>query len=185
MRRVFGFLFLFLIVMFSYSCDEQAPPLSDEELEAFMDANIEPSNLYGSWELAAILTEEPIDINGDGTEHNDLFMETNCFDGMRIEINENGSFRAVNSQMDFTANPGDLDYSCVNKSSDSGTWEIIGDKLILNMVIGNILIIDSKRIRLSDNGFALTVKRDQSANYVNHPENGLIRVVKLEYTRIN
>ncbi|MCM8568734.1 lipocalin family protein [Gramella jeungdoensis] len=186
MSRCFVFTLIGFLIIFSYACDEQqAYSLSDDDWETIIHTRINPSDLYGSWELTAIYTEDVIDINGDGTHTNDLLLETNCFDGMSIELKDDGGFFAVNAQMDFSARPGDLEYECVSKPGETGTWEINNNALVLNLVVGNILISDAKKISLYANSFSLSVNENQSKDYVDHPQNDRIQVIELEFSRLN
>ncbi len=170
------------------SCNKTELPIQEGESFQSINANIQPRRLFGNWQLSEMLADIPVDLNGDGTGNTNLLLETDCFDDMRIEFFQDGTFFTENAQMDFAAGASDNEFECLSGRDDIGTWEINRNELILTILVDGVLYTDTKIIKLTGNRFSFEVTEEESDIYVNDPGNTLVsdvQILELEYSRGN
>ncbi len=190
MKNILPFQILILASVLFTSCSgEDVTDLNAENInEALLTANITNDQLLGTWNLTKMETEETVDLNDDNVYNNDLLIETDCFNSMSITFNEDNTFSSVNARMDFRAGETDDKFTCMGTGSapDTGTWDIEGDILSLEMVIDGTVYKHTKELTLIENSFSFKVEKWESEKYVTNDPTGTsaeqITIVYLEYT---
>ncbi len=179
------FLISLLSISFLASCHRTKLPIEEDGIS---NVNLQPRLLYGNWQLSMMLTNEPLDLDGDGTGNANLLLETDCFDDMRIEFFEDQTFLIENAQINFAASAVDKGFECLNGNESAGTWEVELDLLILSSMIDDEVYTETKVIKLTGNRFTFEVTKAESDRYLNDPGNTLdpdIQILELEYSRNN
>lgn len=182
-------LFLFVsFALFLSSCtNDDMADLQAEDLEAkILTANLQDSDLVGHWDLSTMSTDTPVDLNRDGVYNQNLLSETDCFDPMSITFNSDKNFTSVNARLDFKAGESNDEFFCMGNRTDSGTWSVEGDVLILKVDIDGTIYEDKKQIELEGNTFSFDVSEQESQKYVADPGDtsvSKVTVVSLEYTK--
>lgn len=149
-------------------------------------ANIEFSDLVGDWDLSVMKADRDIDLNKDGTYNTNLLLETTCFDPMSISFYDDKTFSSVNARLDFEAGINNDEFFCMGNRTDTGTWEIEGDVLTLNVKIDGSTYIHTKTLTFNQGVFSFDVSKDESNQYVEDPGDtsvSQILVLELEYTQ--
>ncbi len=188
MKKIISPLFFvsFALVLSSCANDDLAD-LQAEDLETkILTANFQDSELVGHWDLSKMSTDTPVDLNRDGIYNQNLLSETDCFKPMSITFNSDYKFSSVNARMDFKAGEADDEFFCMGNRTDSGTWSVEGDVLILKVDIDGTIYQDRKQIVLDGNTFSFKVTELESQKYVADPGDtsvSKVTVVSLEYTK--
>ncbi|MFN4762392.1 lipocalin family protein [Gillisia sp. Q332] len=149
-------------------------------------ANIEYSDLVGDWDLSLMQADRDVDLNKDGTFNSNLLLETTCFDPMSINFYDDKTFSSVNARLDFEAGTNNDEFFCMGNRTDTGTWEIEGDVLTLNVEINGSTYIHTKTLTFNQGVFSFSVSKTESNQYVEDPGDtsvSQILVVELEYTQ--
>ncbi|MDT0646986.1 lipocalin family protein [Zunongwangia sp. F260] len=176
-----------LIVLLSIltGCSKSDTPM-DSEKNIASNVVITPSNLYGEWGISKLITDTPVDLNGDGSLNTNILLETNCFKSMAITFKSNSKFTTTNSQMNFEAGTDSDAFACLEDRKDRGSWQIEGNKLTLNISIDGEIYSQTKTISLNDGKFEFDVSRMESAAYVNDPgttDASGITIISIEYEK--
>lgn len=82
MKNLFRFAFLSLFLVVS-SCVTN----DDEDVT---------TDLAGTWRMTSFSSENPYDLNGDGTANTDIIVETGCYQNETLDFNANGTGVATN-----------------------------------------------------------------------------------------
>lgn len=184
-------LLLIAFPVFLLSCG--AEDLDDIKAESISEpitvANISYSDLVGHWDLSAMTASDLVDLNGDGTGSTNLMQETSCFNPMSITFNSDMTFSSVNARLDFKAGENDDEFFCMEgNTADTGTWDVEGDELTLNMEVNGSYYTHKKTLTLTNdnNTFSLDITKLESEQYVEDPGDTAVshvEVVELEYSR--
>jgi hypothetical protein len=115
----------------------------------------------GTYNLTMVIAPEPVDFDKNTVSSLNLMMESPCYSGSKIILNDNGTFAANYSSVFFASDTG-----CITDQS-SGTWAVEGDDLILT----NTLLEPSSSTEyvLNDDTITLTMI---NASYPNRDEQG-------------
>lgn len=176
-----------IAVLLSSCSGEDMNDLKATSVEApIVTANIEYSDLVGDWDLSVMKADRDIDLNKDGTFNTNLLLETTCFDPMSISFYENKTFSSVNARLDFEAGTNNDEFFCMGNRADTGTWEIDGDVLTLDVEINGASYVHTKILTFNQGVFSFDVSKTESNQYVEDPGNtsvSQILVLELEYTQ--
>lgn len=107
-------------------------------------ANIEYSDLVGHWVLSVMESDADVDLNKDGDFNSNLLSETSCFKPMSIIFYADKTFSSVNARLDVKAGTHNDEFFCMGDRTDSGTWEINGEVLTLNVEINGNTYVHKK-----------------------------------------
>lgn len=181
-------LFLFTILLFNASCtSEDEAVFKTPTTVGNFGSTIDRESLVGSWKLTVMTSDVLVDLNDDGNFTDNLLIETDCFDEMGVIFYENGDLSTTNSKLDFTLGESQSSFGCTAPRTDTGTWEVEDDELIMNLSIDGIIYTNRKQLAQDADTFYLEVTKFESDQYVNDPGNtqaSEIRILSLEYTRI-
>nr|WP_298331797.1 lipocalin family protein [uncultured Christiangramia sp.] len=157
----------------------------ESQLKISNATTVTTADMVGSWDLTKMMADVEVDLNSTPGGSKNLLDETDCFNTMSITFDANGMFISNNASMSFESGDGD-DFSCSSDRMDSGTWNIVDNKLVLNISINGSDYTHEKAIDLGSDTFAFDVTKIESDQYVNDPGNtraSEIRILMLEYTR--
>ena len=82
-------------------------------------------NPVGTFNLVAVNITEEVDYNMNGTASSDLMLESGCYSGSFIQINEDGTFTSLYNHVDIISETG------CNSEEGFGTWTSAGDVVTL------------------------------------------------------
>jgi hypothetical protein len=163
---------LFLI----FSCE------SDDNTTNF----VEPTpTLNGTYVLTSLDADVTVDLNNDSTTSTNLLQESTCFNIMEVTFNNDGSFSATNSKLDFNGGDSGNELTCTIRT-DNGTWSLNANELTLNVSIAGSTITETKEIMLTETSFSFTATEDEIDAYVNDTSESSASVITelfLEYTQ--
>jgi hypothetical protein len=100
------------------------------------------SDLEGTWRMTSFSSENPYDLNGDGTANTDIIIETGCYQNETLDFNANGTGVATNrSYLDIetiitvgTTNEVEYILDCVDEFfAQDFTWTQNGSSLSLTI----------------------------------------------------
>lgn len=108
--RLIHLTFINLCMLLLLSCESDSgniQPLSQDDLQ-------------GKWFLSELNANQPVDLNNDGNGSTDLTTETDCFDTMSINF-DNDSYRFSYPKIEFT---GENDQTLIcNDTINEGTYQ--------------------------------------------------------------
>src|SRR5690606_17599541 len=169
------------------SCSgDELDQMRSAELNVHENNFIYDSQLVGQWDLSAIVSATPVDLNADGELNTNLVSETECFQPMSLIFNGNKTFTAVNVQLDLREENDEDTFSCVNGVS-KGIWSLKDDILSMIVTVGNKKFETKKQLFPTDNTFQFEVNRLESKDYVkDHGGTSAsgMSIIYVEYTRV-
>ncbi|WP_034888420.1 lipocalin family protein [Gillisia sp. Hel_I_29] len=188
MNKFFTRSLLLVVIVSLFSC--AAEDRDDVQSAAFngtdLSTTLAPSDLVGTWNLSVMQADTPVDLNSDGTSNNNILNETNCFDQMGVVFREDMTFTATNAKLGFSGGIDNDEITCESGRADSGTWDVDGDVLILDINVGGIIYTERKQLTITPTTFAFAVTKFESDKYVSDPGDSSaspIRILSLEYAK--
>lgn len=151
-----------------------------------VSANIEYTQLVGTWSLQEMRTETPVDLNKDNVESKNLLSETTCFDKMSITFKKDKTFFSVNSRIILTAGESNSGYACNGGSGrgpETGTWEISGDILTLTVMSNDQRFSNTKKLSFNGSTFLFKISEYESGQYVSNTLGAAIPDVTIGYIK--
>lgn len=172
------------ILMQSCSKEDVA---QESQLKISNATTVTSENMVGSWNLTKMMADVEVDLDSNAGGSKNLLDETDCFNTMSITFNSDSTFVSNNAMMSFESGDGN-DFSCLSDRMDSGDWYVSDNKLVLELTIDKETFVHEKAIDLGSGTFAFDVSKIESDQYVNDPGNtraSEIRIMMLEYTKVN
>lgn len=176
----------FITTLFSSCSEDSWEDVHSQTTTDPFTLNYTYIDLLGIWNLSDMHTDVAVDLNNDGIKQNNLKEETTCFDPMAITFNDDMTFSSINARMDFAAD-GENTFECMGGRTDTGTWNLNGNILTLNVVINGESYTHTKELTFTGSTFKFEVTKFESQQYVTDPGNTLVSdvtIVYLEYTKI-
>ena len=138
-------------------------------------------DIEGTYNLVSVDIAEEVDFNQDGTASSNLMMESFCYEGSFITLNEDKTFTFAINFVDFTAQTG------CNTEEGEGTWEASDSALTLTntiMEVPNELIF-----AISDENTVTLTTTLSNSPYPDRDENGnpiyTTGSVQLTFNKVN
>ncbi|MFZ0490770.1 MAG: lipocalin family protein [Salegentibacter sp.] len=183
------FTLIFIVSAFAVSCE---PENAVMQAEAIQEVNvvtpIDYNSLIGEWKVSKMESDTLVDLNGDGVWNTNILAETDCFQNMGVTFNSDGTTTTTNAKLDFTLGPNGDEFGCIAGRTDAGTWSVENDELVMNLNIDGVVYTDRKQIVQTATTFSMDITKFESDQYVNDPGNSQasqIRILSVEYTKIN
>jgi hypothetical protein len=139
-----------MVAGLTISCEPESDEMatSSKEVLKVSNATIEQSALVGRWELSSMTSDVAVNLNdNDPDTSTDILEETNCFNEMYFDFNEDGLVKTGQAKLDFK-NGFDCSYGTY-----SATYNIVNEndatKLVVTFEIDGMPITDSKTIELT------------------------------------
>lgn len=101
-----------------------AAACNDDDLDITRDNGVGPENA-GIYNLTKVMVFDPVDFNMDEVANNDLMLESPCYGGSRIVLNEDGTYEYSNNNVFFESETG-----CSFETIE-GTWEVEGSDILM------------------------------------------------------
>ncbi|WP_019037640.1 DUF5004 domain-containing protein [Psychroflexus tropicus] len=146
----------YLVLVFSIlflSCDD------DDNSTQTLSQN----DIQGEWFLSELNASQPVDLNNDGISTINLTQETDCFDEMTINF-ENDTYEFTYPKIEFT---GENDQSLVcNNALNVGTYILENGELTATTMIDGSTSTESVMIELNNNQLKFTITSTQVNEYL-------------------
>ncbi|MEO9952649.1 hypothetical protein [Nonlabens sp.] len=149
MKNVF---FLCVLILSLSSCE------SDDAARSSLN-----STVAGDYVLTSLISDIPVDFNGDGVSNVELLLEASCFSSMDVSFLINGDFTSTVAEPAFDGNN---NLSCP-LSSQSGSYLLDANSVLT--VIANVsggTITDSKQVVFTPTTFEFTVTGAEMDRYI-------------------
>ena len=150
-----GLFIFFSISIFSCSDDDtQVQTLSS-------------SDIVGSWTLVEINSTPAVDLEENGNTDVNLMDQTNCFDGMSLDFDNNGNVSVVTSAIDFdsSASPS---FTC-SLQTNSGSYTIDQNNLTVSAQISGNQETETLNVTVQNNTLSFTVTEGDIADFFSVP----------------
>lgn len=144
----------------------------------------EPFTMMGSWKMASMEVQTPIDLNGDGIAGTDLMEETGCYQNERLlfGLDNTGtiisnSYLEIIVNIDFPENA-EVEFECENDSDisgfeyhmDNGMVSIItdeGDEMVGNLTEDKHLVFTIPNGQVYfDEDFEIVMTENLTVTYI-------------------
>ncbi|WP_298950133.1 hypothetical protein [uncultured Nonlabens sp.] len=121
------------------------------------------STVAGDYMLTSLISNVPVDLNGDGIFHLELLLEAFCFSSMDVSFLINGDFVSTVAEPTFDSNN---NLSCP-LSSQSGSY-LLDENNVLTVTANEDggTITDSKQVIFTTNTFEFTVTGAEMDQYI-------------------
>ena len=181
-------LFITGAALFSSCEPESSVVQADAIQETNVTTPIDYNSLIGEWKVSKMEADTLVDLNNDGIWNRNILAETDCFQNMGVIFNADGATSTTNAKLDFTLGPNGDEFGCIAGRTDTGTWSVENDELVMNLDIDGATYTDRKQITQTATTFSMDITKFESDQYVNDPGNtqaSQIRILSVEYTKIN
>lgn len=181
-------LILLLTTLALISCSKANDEINNDSLRTTNASALVKEDLIGDWSLSKMQADTKVDLNDDAVGNTNLLSETSCFNTMGISFYGDGKFLTNNSRLDFNAGTTNNKFACISDRKDQGTWDVMGDRLIMSIVIDGTTYNQEKVLSMTSNTFAFEVSKIESNQYVTDPgdtQASKITILSLEYVKQN
>ncbi len=134
-----------------------------------LTAEITTADLIGRWEIHSMVGDQEVNFNGDDVSSTDMLSETDCFDIMYYDFQENGKVSTAQAKLWFD-NEGN--FKCYDGEYDA-TYRVSGDTLTVDFQLNGSPMTEKKQISLTSDETGdymhVTLSDWEAATYVNDP----------------
>jgi hypothetical protein len=146
-----------LFSTFIISCSDDDP----------QNQTLSSSDIVGNWSLVAINSTPAVDLEDDGNSDPNVMNQTDCFDGMSLDFDNNGNVSVVTSAIDFnsSATPS---FTC-SLQTNSGSYIINQNNLTVTAQISGNQETETLNVDVQNNTLSFIVTESDVADYFNVP----------------
>lgn len=142
---------IFSVLLFSCENAENTPqPLTQEDIQ-------------GEWLLSELNASEAVDLDNDGNSSIDLTTETNCFEGMAVNFEED-TYQFTYPKISFTGETNET-LNCTD-TLNTGTYTLENNVLTATTTIDDATNTESVNVELTNNQLKFTITRTQVNQYL-------------------
>lgn len=148
---------LALLSTFIISCSDDDP----------QNQTLSSSDIVGNWSLVEINSTPAVDLEDDGNSDPNVMNQTDCFDGMSLDFDNNGNVTAVSSEIDYddSASPS---FNC-SLRTDSGSYTLNNSDLSVTITLDGSQETETLNVDVQNNTLSFIVTESDVADYFNVP----------------
>lgn len=154
----FKVIILFISTVLFFNC-------SDED--NVNTQTLSSSDIVGNWSLVEINSTPAVDLEENGNTDPNVMNQTDCFDGMSLDFDNNGNVSVVTSAINYdsTNSPS---FSC-SLQTNSGSYSIDQNNLTVTAQISGNQETETLNVDIQNNTLSFIVTESDIADYFNVP----------------
>ena len=125
------------------------------------------SDIVGNWSLVEINSTPAVDLEDNGNSDPNVMNQTDCFDGMSLDFDNNGNVTAVSSEIDYDDSTSPS-FNC-SLRTDSGSYTLNNSDLSVTVTLDGSQETETLNVDLQNNTLSFIVTESDVADYFNVP----------------